>query len=85
MASLSRNDKGGENVDIGRYMIEQHHGDESAFLRGPSPHNQRIERWLQDVNRVVGHFFRSVFVTLENSGVLDINSEQDLTVLHYVY
>ena len=66
-------------------MVEHYNGDESAFLRGSSPHNQRIERLWKDVNRIVGHFFKAIFTSLENAGFLNINSERDLAALHYIF
>ena len=66
-------------------MVEHYNGDESAFLRGSSPYNQRIERLRKDVNRIVGHFFKALFASLENAGFLNINSEGDLAALHYIF
>ena len=46
-----RTDLGGENVDIWRYMVEQH---ASMSVTGSSTHNERIERLWRDVYRCVG-------------------------------
>ena len=42
-----RTDLGGENVDMWRYMVEQHAS--SAVVTGSSTHNERIERLWRDV------------------------------------
>ena len=43
-----RSDLGGENVDIWRYMVEQH-GSSTAVITGSSTHNERVERLWRDV------------------------------------
>ena len=40
-----RTDLGGENVDMWRYMVEQH-ASMSAVLTGSSTHNERIEMFI---------------------------------------
>ena len=46
-------DLGGENVEVWRFMIEQH-SSESSVITGSSTHNERIERLWRDVTRSVG-------------------------------
>ena len=79
-----RTDLGGENVEIWRYMIEQHNS-LSAVVTGSSTHNERIERLWRDVFRCVGSLFYDTFYNLENRGQLNPLNEVDLFCLHYVY
>ena len=79
-----RTDLGGENVELWRYMIEQH-ADDSAIITGSSTHNERIERLWRDVHRCVGVVFADTFRELEEEGKLDSLNEIDLYCLHYVY
>lgn len=57
LPSHIRSDLGGENVDVWRYMIEQH-SNQSAVITGSSTHNERIERLWRDVYRSVRVLFR---------------------------
>jgi len=79
-----RTDLGGENVEIWRYMIEQHNS-LSSVVTGSSTHNERIERLWRDVFRCVGSIFYGTFYNLENGGQLNPLNEVDLFCLHYVY
>lgn len=79
-----RTDLGGENVDIWRYMVEQHESD-SAVITGSSTHNERIERMWRDVYRCVSVSFYDVFRELEDDGHLDVLNEVDMYCLHRVY
>ena len=79
-----RSDRGGENVRVWEYMIEQHNS-ESAVLVGSSTHNQRIERLWRDVYRCVGVLFADLFRKLESDGALNNLNEVDLFCLHSVF
>lgn len=48
-------------------------------------HNQRIERLWRDVHTQVTSFFYNTFYALEDSGKLDINNQNDMLALHFVY
>ena len=62
-----RTDLGGENVEIWRYMVEQH-SSRTAVITGASTHNQRIERLWRDVYRCVGVIFMKYFINLKTRG-----------------
>lgn len=79
-----RSDLGGENVEVWRYMIENH-SSESAVITGSSTHNERIERLWRDVYRSVGVLFADTFRKLEDEGKLDSLNEIDLYCLHFVF
>ena len=79
-----RTDLGGENVDIWRYMVEQHES-EAAVITGSSTHNERIERMWRDVYRCVSVSFSDTFRELEDNGHLDVLNEVDIYCLHKVF
>ena len=80
-----RSDLGGENVDVWRFMIAQHNGDESVVITGSSTHNERIERLWRDVFRCVAQLFYDTFHSLEVENLLNPLNEADIYCLHYVY
>ena len=79
-----RSDRGGENVQVWQYMIEQHNS-ESAVLVGSSTHNERIERLWCDVYRCVGVLFADLFREMECDRSLHSLNEVDLFCLHSVF
>jgi AraC-like DNA-binding protein len=79
-----RSDLGGENIEVWRYMIENH-ASESAVITGSSTHNERIERLWRDVYRSVGVLFANTFYQLEDEGKLNCLNEIDLYCLHFIF
>ena len=79
-----RSDRGGENVQVWEYMLEQHRS-ESAVLVGSSTHNERIERLWRDVYRCVGVLFADLFREMESDNALSCLNEVDLFCLHTVF
>lgn len=79
-----RSDHGGENIEVWRFMVEQH-GSASSVLTGSSTHNERIERLWRDVYRCVASIYYEMFFSLENEGKLNPGNEIDLYCLHLVY
>ena len=73
-----------ENVDVWRYMVEQH-GGSSSVITCSSTHNERIERLWRDVFRCVGVLFYDTFRHLEEEGKLNTLNEVDMFCLHYVF
>ena len=60
-----RTDKGGENVDIWRYMLHMHDSP-TAIVAGSSTHNERIERLWKDMYQCVScHYYYELFYALE--------------------
>lgn len=80
-----RTDLGGENVDIWRDMVVRRGEESRPVLVGKSVHNQRIERHNRDLNEQLLSVFKVEFYELESEGVLDVNNDTDIFVLHCVY
>ena len=84
LPSKIRTDLGGENVEVWRYLTEQH-CDNSVVVTGSSTHNERIERLWRDVYRCVGVLYADTFRMLEEEGKLESLNEVDIFCLHYVF
>ena len=76
-----RTDGGGENVDVWRHMIAQHHSS-SCVIVGNSVHNTRIERLWRDVTKSVIEPTRTTLIRLEEEGILDPDNDVDLYCLN---
>ena len=84
LPSRVRGDCGTENNGIENYMQEQQ-GYAGAYIRGPSVHNQRIERLHYDTTHCALAHFINVFTFLEDHGLLSLSDEGDLFSLHYCF
>ena len=78
-----RGDNGTENNDIERYMNRERGG--GSYLRGPSVHNQRIERLHYDTTHCCLSHYINLFKFLEENEILSPDDSTDLFSLHFVY
>ena len=82
--SRVRGDFGTENNGIEKFMNDKK-GNSSGYIRGPSVHNQRIERLHYDTTHCVLSNFIDIFLSLEEMSLLDRNNIIDIISLHYVF
>uniref|UniRef100_A0A1X7TV99 Integrase core domain-containing protein n=1 Tax=Amphimedon queenslandica TaxID=400682 RepID=A0A1X7TV99_AMPQE len=78
--SCVRGNRGGENVQLAEFMVQQREAGRGSFIFGRSVHNQRIERPWRDVFQGCLTGFYSVFYEMEEPCILDIDNELHLFV-----
>ncbi|KAK0132658.1 hypothetical protein N1851_032527 [Merluccius polli] len=83
--SRIRTDRGGENADICMFMNVFRGARRGSAIQGRSVHNQRIERLWGDMWRGISNVYHRLFYFLESEGVIDVDNEQHLWALHYIY
>ena len=87
LPSRVRTDRGGENIEVIRYMLnhtERGPGRGSA-ITGRSVHNQRIERLWRDLYAGCVSFFYALFYSFEDLQLLNPDDTRDVYALHFVF
>ena len=82
-ACLNLLEKGGENVDVAMFMLQNRGCHRASVIAGCSVHNQRIERFWRDLFQGCIVFYYNLFSDMERVGVLD--PDIHLFSLHYTF
>ena len=83
--SRVRTDKGRENSEVARLLVEKRGEGRGSILRGSSVHNQTIERLWRGMRKMFTEYFRLLFHFLERNYLLSPNDELNLAAPHYVF
>ena len=82
-----RIDKGGQNMEVSHYMLShpKRGPNMGGMITGRCVQNQGIEHlWCDLFSGCVASFYHH-FYELEQAGLLDPNSDNDIFALHYIY
>ncbi|MED6234086.1 hypothetical protein ATANTOWER_021901 [Ataeniobius toweri] len=67
------------------FMIRSRGTDRNSHITGRSVHNQRIERMWRDVYEHLLDLFYQLFISFENQGALNPDTEIHLYALHRIF
>lgn len=85
LPSRVRSDKGGENIEVAQFMVQNRGENRNSHITGRSVHNQRIERLWRDVYTQVLDLFHTLFYHLEMTGLLNPDDEIHIFALHWTF
>ena len=83
--SRVRSDKGGENVEVAKAMINVRGAGRKSHLTGSSVHNQHIERLWKDTFRCVGQLYYALFYEMEDNNLLCVDNDTDQFSINFVF
>ena len=79
-----RGDFGTENTNLASFMRSAQ-GYEGAYIKGPSVHNQRIERLHYNTTNCVLSLFINLFLFMENIFIFDRTNFIDIFCIHKIF